>query len=323
MIICIPFIADREESSGKTLFCQRLGSALSEIDDTKIISDTNKKHDISLHVVHIEEMKHSAKRVTRLDGIYHNRSMDWKHQNKNISKHFYKADAVVYQTQFCKKLVKRYIGKHTGPNAVIFNGADPEFYRDIEPAKVNHAHNFITYSKWRPHKRLLDTMECFLLASIDDSCLYVAGSLERSGLTEGQKKYYFSLPNIKYLGVLNQESIGSYLKSCKASIHLSWIDWCPNSVVEAIVCGTPVITNNVGGTQELVCPNSGIVCEIDDLWDFQPCKLYKPPSFNRLIVAESLIRFSKEKMIVASSHLDIRNIAKKYRQFFEIVLGVV
>ena len=46
--------------------------------------------------------------------------------------------------------------------------------------------------------------------------------------------------------------LSRYIKGCIGTVHLAWIDWCPNSVVESIMAGKQVIHTNSGGTQEIV-----------------------------------------------------------------------
>ncbi len=331
MIICIPYVSNKKgKYSGKWHFCKRLAKALRKI-GIDVIYNIGKRHDIVMHIIVAREKSTcKAKQVLRLDGIWHNKydgswnknkPIDFKKRNKEIAKSYFSSDAIVYQSGFCKKVIKRYIGTFSGLSSVIFNGSDIDYYHNITPAKTENANCFFAYASWRPHKRLKDIIESFLLADIDDSCLYVAGNTGRSGLSSQKLKKYFSSDKINYLGVLDQDQIISYLKTCRASIHLSWIDWCPNSVVEAIAIGVPVITNNVGGTQELVSPGAGIVCDIDKHWNYNPCSLYKPPRIDREIVATAIRKLSNETIQVKKDHIDINNIAQQYKLLFEKVLG--
>lgn len=322
MIVCIPSLSE-QAASGKSFFCERLSIALRDL-GVKITKNINKKHDISLNIVFLEKTSIKAKSIMRLDGIWHNSKQQYKKQNKGISKNIQRADGVVYQTKFCKDAADRYLKKTDAPYDIIFNGANLDYHIDISPAKRNSKidNYFIAYSRWRPHKRLRDSIKCFLRANIDRSCLLVAGDISKCGNADIIKKYFRKEPNVKYLGNLKQKELTSYLKICDASIHLSWIDWCPNSVVEAIAAGVPVITNNIGGTQELVSPGGGIVCNIDDPWDFKPCALYKPPPIDKNIVADALVKCSKKDIVVEKSHIDIKSTAKQYKLLFEKVLGV-
>jgi len=320
MIICIPSLSEKA-ASGKSFFCERLSVSLKKL-GIGITSDIHKPHDVSLNIVFLEKTKIKAKSIVRLDGIWHNIKQKYKKQNNGILKNLKKADGVVYQTKFCKKASDRYIKKIDVSYDIIFNGTNLDAHNDVEPVIVDgFDHCFIAYSRWRPHKRLRESIKCFLHANVKGSCLFVAGDISKCGNSSRIKKYFRKEPNIKYLGNLSQRKLASYLKNCDASIHLSWIDWCPNSVVEAIAAGVPVITNNVGGTQELVRPGGGIVCNIDKPWDFKPCDLYNPPSFDRDIVANAIVKCSKKEIHVKNTHVDIDKTAKQYESLFKKVLS--
>ena len=111
--------------------------------------------------------------------------------------------------------------------------------------------------------------------------------------------------------------MSSYFKICNASIHLVWIDCCPNGVVEAIAAGLPVITNNVGGTQEIVSLSGGFVCDVDNSWDMKPCDLYNPPPVKREGVISALKHCSISKPLIKRQHIDIIDIAEQYKMFME------
>lgn len=301
--------------TGKGFFLQRLSVAMSK-KGVFVTDNPSESHDISLHPVKIKHNTKSIK-VIRLDGVYHNLDINYTSMNQEISKYLKMSDAVIYQSKFAKLLCDTYLTKNDKQYSVIYNGADPGFYNKITPADKKHEHNFIAVARWRPHKRLADIIESFLLSSIDDSCLYIAGDVSQCGLNEKQIQKYKNRSNIIFLGTVDQQILGSYYKMCNASIHLSWIDWCPNSVVEAICAKCVVISNNIGGTPELVSPSGGIVCDIDQPYNLKAVHLYKPPPVDRHIVANAMIQTIDKQKEVEYQHLDIDNIADDYISFFK------
>ena len=311
MRICIPATAGNP-TTGKGFFCARLAKKFRQ-NGLEVISNPEKKHDITLNIVKVKGSKGKIN-VTRLDGVYFNTAEDYKKRNDTIKKNLHKSDAIIYQSKFGLKMCNQYLGKFKGPKTIILNGADPDFYSHIKPIQSDYKYGFIAISRWRPHKRLNDIIESFLLADINNSCLYIAGSINRSGLPPKKTK---KLPKrIIFLGSLSQKVLAAHLLSCKASIHLCWIDCCPNSVVEAIAAEIPVISNNVGGTRELVEPSGGIVCNIDAPFHMKPCKLYSPPKINRNIIAEAMIKTTQEKLTIKNKHIQINQIATQYLNFF-------
>lgn len=309
------FIPNKKQpKTGKGFFCQRLVKSMSAL-GVELVPE-GAAHDISLHLVKLSKMR-SKKKVIRLDGVYHDTGLNYKARNKVLKTNLHAANAVVYQSEFSKLICDKYLGKFRGPKAIIYNGADASFYDAISPIEKDCDHLFFTSSRWRPHKRLKDIIRSFLLADIANSKLYIAGNLKRGGIRASHP--LFSDSRINYVGVLNQKESATYLKAADAFIHLCWFDSCPNGVVEAIAAGTPVITNNVGGTHEIVRPSGGIVCDVDRAYDLSPVKLYKPPAIDRLLVAGAMIECSVDKPNIVSDHIQIDNIARKYIEFFNKV----
>lgn len=282
----------------------------------EVTGEERDTHDIALHLVKIRT-KSSASHVVRLDGVYHNAAQDYKKRNAEIKKHVHRAHGVVYQGEFSQQIATRYLGEVGVPTSAIPNGADPLFYDDLDPWETEFTHNFVAVSRWRPHKRLGDIVKSFLLADIPDSCLWVVGDLKDSGF--GWKRYRDN-SKLRFLGYLDQKSIGSLYRSCRASLHLCWIDCCPNSVIESLAAGTPVICNNIGGTPALVRKAGGIICDIDAPYDLRPVKLYKPPGIDREIVAQAFHTVIEEKIDVNRKRVSIHHTASAYIELFNKVL---
>jgi len=300
-------------NTGKGFFFERLAAALRNI-GVQIVSNLNHAHDISLQIARLK--KTNTKRyVLRLDGVWHNTAMDYIAENKPIKEALSRADGVVYQSFFSKKICDAYLKTSVEKSVVIPNGMCLDSTFDKREKK--HKFVFVTAARWRPQKRLSDIINSFILADVEDSILYVAGDVSKSGLSELDLKKLFNHPKIEYTGTVDQKTLLSYLKIADGFLHLSWIDFCPNSVVEAIAAKVPVITNNIGGTKELVEPSGGLVLPLDDEYDLEPCKLYEPPKIDHTIVAEAIWKCCDNKIRITNAHVDINLIARKYKEFFE------
>ena len=111
------------------------------------------------------------------------------------------------------------------------------------------------------------------------------------------------------------------LSGAIASLHLTWIDWCPNSMVEAIVAKCPVIYTKSGG-QTILGFGSGIGIE-DTQWAFNLIDLYNPPRIDIDAVANAMIylKDNKDEILYPDREdLDIKNVAKEYISYFENLL---
>ena len=64
---------------------------------------------------------------------------------------------------------------------------------------------------------------------------------------------------IRFLGRRGSLEVASWLAAANVFCLPSYAEGCPNSVIEALACGRPVVATNVGGIPELVDSESGIL----------------------------------------------------------------
>ncbi len=281
-------LADLNDSpkTGKGFFLQKL---VQELRNQGIDVTTSGKHDIYL-AVNVFKRKTRAPKVLRVNGVYNDKQRPYKRMNEAIATQCRKADGIVYQSQWAKQMHCKYVGKYKVPTAVILNGAIIQ-----KPSPVDSL-RFCAVARWRPHKRLADIQKAFELANIPGSTLWIANNVSHEAVLEA-------------------------IRGSVALIHLCWQDACPNSVVESLSVGTPVITNNVGGTQELIIDGCGEVCEIDEPYNMKPVKLYKPPLIDHKVVAEAMTDAVKWPRVTNNAHVDSKNTAAQYRRCFKEVLN--
>lgn len=309
---------NKPPTTGKGFFYNRLAQEI--IDYVDVGGDDTDSYDVAINNVRVGGIK-AKHQIIRIDGVYHDLGRNYKKLNHQIFKGFSNLpDGVIYQSNFSKLMADRYVGKTNKPTAVIYNGANIESYEYVTPVEKEHQFNFFSFSRWRPHKRLREIVESFLLADIEDSCLYIAGDLSKSGTDKKWQQKHLR-GKVKYLGVLSQQEINSYLKIMNAVIHICWFDSCPNSVVESIAAGVHVISNNIGGTAELVEKANGYVCDIDKFTS-EPVNLYSPPRIDKTKIASTLHNCITENRVINKEHINIKNVAKQYYDFLMEVAGV-
>lgn len=91
-----------------------------------------------------------------------------------------------------------------------------------------------------------------LKTSFTGAILAVAGS----GPLEAELKQLAAelqvADSVQFLGRLDADSMADLYRSADLMLNPSLVDNSPNSVIEAIACGIPVISSNVGGIPDLV-----------------------------------------------------------------------
>ena len=69
--------------------------------------------------------------------------------------------------------------------------------------------------------------------------------------------------NIEFLGKINHNEILKHLQNADIFVMPSLNEGMSNSILEAMACGLPIISTNVGGSKELIRGNGFIVKKAD------------------------------------------------------------
>lgn len=134
----------------------------------------------------------------------------------------------------------------------------------------------------------------------------------------GEKKDpHFSLENLpmKFYGnVTSQEEMSALYNESNLVISTSRQDNLPNTLIESILCGTPVISFNIGGISDIVQNYSnGLLIDPFDVESFAE-------ALNTLIDEKS-ITLDSRKQIASKAHREYseESIANLYREFYELM----
>lgn len=292
-------------SSGKHKFANRLIHSIvtRHADDIEIV-ERNQPSDV--HITFDGKIKSQCKNIYRIDGVWIN-TLDKNLETKNepIVHGLHNSNAIIFQSEFCETAVKNYFGIKPVRSTVIYNGADPKEFK-LNPKYRPSIPSFAAICKWRPHKRLEDIIEGFLSSEASKhSLLHLYGEIEKP----------IKHPNVIYRGW--SQSSHKFLPWCVASVHISYLDWCPNAVVESLVAGVPVIYANSGGTPFVVKKDGFAVG--DHPWNYKAIDLYgkHPLNIEELAKAYDLALQSKKRVLRPDLYID--NVADRYVKYVQDV----
>ncbi|MHB2153608.1 glycosyltransferase family 4 protein [Calditrichota bacterium GD2] len=149
------------------------------------------------------------------------------------------------------------------PVKVIYNGVDLTIFKPIEANNVKRKYglknSFIlgVANIWDARKGLNDFIKIRKILP-DYIEIFLVGL---------NKKQISNLPaGIK--GIVrteNTQELAAIYSAANVFVNPTYVDNFPTTNIEALACGTPVITYNTGGSPEAVDENTGIVVEKGDL----------------------------------------------------------
>jgi len=283
------------------------------------VKTTNNPSKAHVHLANVRGTPRGLPMVQRLDGIYYDSATPFKSRNSAISATHAFASGVIYQSEYCKQAGEYYLKKRKGPYRVIYNGIEPGWAGPRKPSKDPL---IVVSAKWRRHKRLPEILKLFkdYLKKYPKATLVVMGDLRGSENPAVHK-------NVKYTGHISHDQMKQYFQKATFSLHLSKRDACPNSTVEAIGAGVPVITTNAcgGGTEMCRMTPNCYVVEGDD-FTIKPVPHYSdkynilsPKLHNDIL--ETMFQATEERKDTEMPEiLTAQYMAKQYLQFLNEVI---
>jgi glycosyltransferase involved in cell wall biosynthesis len=170
------------------------------------------------------------------------------------------ADQVIYQSEFIRSWWEDWYSPARARAQVILNGVDLEVYSPVSGNAI----------PTQPPYRLL-VVEGSLAGGLDTGLqaairlgeilaetypiqLTVAGKIDVRTKAHFEKESRFP---VEFLGVIQRERIPELMRSSHVLFSAEINPPCPNSVIEALACGLPVVGFETGSLHELVGEQAG------------------------------------------------------------------
>jgi glycosyltransferase involved in cell wall biosynthesis len=276
-----------------------------------------------IHQLH-QAKKAGIRVIQRLNG------MNWVHRKRNTGiRHFLRAevnnyilktirqlaDGIIYQSDFSRDWWSRVHGEAKAISTVVHNGVDlQEFSPEGTSSKPEDKFRILLvegnlgggYEQGLTtavemvkllNQRLEKTTELVVVGR-------VSAELKASVADQGV--------SIDWKGVVPRENIPEIDRSAHVLFSADINAACPNSVIEAMACGLPVIGYDTGALRELVVAGTGEIAPYgSDIWQLRKPDIHAlADAAQKILVAQSA--YSKKARQHALANFDIQLLTNRY-----------
>ncbi len=187
----------------------------------------------------------------------------------------YLAHGVVYQSEFVRNFWQERFGGTTAEQQIIYNGVDLNRFSPGDPAALpgDPIRLIVVEGNFgggnEPYLenaiRLGENLQSKLTQPVE---LVLVGGIPRS-LQEHWKNQ--TQLRINWMGVVDREQIPEIDRSGHVFFSAELNAGCPNSVIEALACGLPVVGFETGSLPELVSERAGKTVPYGaNYWELEP-----------------------------------------------------
>jgi len=248
---------------------------------------------------------------------------DWKAQNRRMARTFHRADYVFFQSEFCKRSAERYLGARTGPGEVLYNGVDTTVFCPIEnpPDRTGQAYRFLLTGKIDDHLFYrIDSSLRGLAAAVDLGLnveLEIAGWVapDAQARTVALAEDLGVTDRVRMSGPYTQLQAPKIYQGGDAYIMTKHNDPCPNTVLEALASGLPVLYSDSGGVGELV-GDAGVGLECVQSWHKPHVPKVAAIGQGFVDIAANHARLSKMARTRAVDRFDLRHWERRHGDIF-------
>ena len=268
--------------------------------------------------------------VQRLDGVNWVHRVRWAglrytiraiYGNANLS--FIRrrlADHVIYQSNFIKNWWEDWYKPARVPSSVILNGVDLDSYTphglherpsghyrilivegSMSGALNSGLYNAIKLAEILSHKFRIELM--------------IVGRVDKHTQNKLKNQTAF---RIKFMNTIPREHIPWMMRSSHALFSAEANPPCPNSVIESLACGLPVIGFDTGSLSEIVQGDAGRLSP----YGANQWKLEKPDIPTLANVAEEVLQNNEHYRTSARTHAEtVLGLDKMVDEYLKILLG--
>jgi glycosyltransferase involved in cell wall biosynthesis len=232
------------------------------------------------------------------------------------------ADQIIYQSEFVKNIWESTYGLVSARTSIIYNGVDVE---EFSPAKaMDAAQRPIQIAVIEGH--LGEGNEIFLANAVNFGealadflqtpvVMRVAGDVPPNLSQKWHRDA--ALYQTEWMGVISRQEIISLNRTSHFLFSAELNGGCPNAVIEALACGTPVLGYATGALPELLQGGAGISVPYGgNHWHLDP-----PDVQGLLAAAQELLHLPEYQVAARKKALEQYSIQAISTSYLKAILG--
>jgi glycosyltransferase involved in cell wall biosynthesis len=267
--------------------------------------------------------------VTNQNGVFYPGwyAGDWQTPNRIMGEAFHAADWVFYQSEFCRRAAGKFLGVRSGPGEVLYNAVDTGRFRPLPRRGAREPFIFLITGKIGDHLsyRLESTIAGLAAARTQglDARLRIAGTVDPGArrTADALAERLGVINCLSFTGRYRQEDAPSIYGAADAYVMTKYNDPCPNTVLEALACGLPVLYSDSGGVPELVGSDAGIGLDCGgESWDRPLVPTTEAIAVGMMKIAQAPDAFASAARQRAVERFDIGHWLDRHRAVFAQLL---
>jgi len=251
----------------------------------------------------------------------------WQRENARMAKVHAIADHVLYQSEFCRRCARQFLGERTGSSEICYNAVDTAHFVPFDNRRPPRPFTFLVTGKigLSTAYRLYSSIAGLAAARRGglDVHLAVAGAIEPSVATQAevQATHLGVRAAVTFSGPYTARQAPAIYRAADAYLMTKHNDPCPNAVIEAMASGLPVLFSASGGVPELVGSAAGVGLAVPET--FEEDLVPSPQA-----IAEGMARVMQNREAMgraararAVEHFDLKNWFARHEAVFQNLLS--
>lgn len=224
------------------------------------------------------------------------------------------ADHVVYQSEFVRKWWYDRFGATKCGYSVVYNGVDLSTFCPKQVAQVGRKSLLCVEGDLRSDDASVHTLESLAKRLLTD------GAIDRvvvyGRISDSFASRLSSIQGIELRGTVPRSGVHEVFTNA-VYLSLDVNPACPNSVIEALASGIPVVGFDTGALRELVLPEAGVLVPYGgDPWRLQVPDVSALECAARQVLAQ-WDKFSRGARAVAEDRFGLERMVDSYLAVFE------